>query len=231
MPSRACVHCNLGVKPASHTTALTALPWTADRLNIVVALFLIVIPTGLGLALRRYNKTWKLGDKLLWEWCEKITSVFGAIFVVGALISGIIVYKDDLAGAPWPLWIFATVMEPLGAVFGFGAARFANLTMKDARTIALECGVQNFTLTLAIIALSFEGKERDRVLLFPIMYGVMYLVNSAWLVALFRFFLIKYDEEGEEGAQDRTGAADEGLRDVEKSGDTELAPASTSNRL
>jgi len=48
-----------------------------------------------------------------------------------------------------------------------------NLSSKDARTIALECGVQNFAFTMVMITLSFgTGDNADNAMLFPVMYGV-----------------------------------------------------------
>jgi predicted Na+-dependent transporter len=48
-----------------------------------------------------------------------------------------------------------------------------NLSSRDARTIALECGVQNFAFTMVMITLSFgTGDDADDALLFPVMYGI-----------------------------------------------------------
>ena len=161
-----------------------AIPWS----NIIVSCLLIALPTALGLLVRRMNTTRKICGKYYWEWLRSATNACGCFFVLGALVVSIILNGKKLAGASWKLWIFALVMEPLGATFGYAAAMLCGLTPKDARTIALECGVQNFPFTITMITLTFgTGEEAEDALLFPLMYGYAYLVNSSWLVFFFRW--------------------------------------------
>ena len=79
-------------------------------------------------------------------------------------------------------------MEPLGCGFGYLAASLTGLPRQDRRTISLECGVQAFTFTMAVISLSFEEcSERTDAILFCLIYGIMYIINSLWLIVLFRY--------------------------------------------
>ena len=174
-------------------TAFTAniqIPWG----SIFVSLCLIIFPCLFGLSVRHYNTELKLGSKFIWQWMEILTTVFGIIFFVGALVLGLVAYHKEISSAPLSLWISAIVMEPCGAFFGYGTAYLVGINRKDCRTIALETGVQSFTLTLAIITLSFDGEERDDALLFPLLYGTMYIVNSVWIVALLRYVVAPMDD-------------------------------------
>lgn len=170
------------------------IPWG----SIFVGLCLIIFPCVIGLTVRHKNTELKLGDKFIWQWMEKLTTVFGIIFFIGALVLGVASYFDEIMDAPASLWVSAILMEPCGAFFGYGTAYAVGIGRKDCRTIAIETGVQSFTLTIAIIALSFEGEERDDVLLFPLLYGTMYIINSIWIVALLRFVVAPLDDEEEE---------------------------------
>ena len=162
-------------------------------LNIVLSLLLIVIPTVIGLLVRHTNTTKKLWGKFYWEILKILASIFGGVFLVLAIIAFIYRYERQLAKAPAKLWVIAIVMEPLGCAFGYIAAHLTGLEQKDQRTISLECGVQAFTFTMALIKLSFPKCDQlDKVIIFSLLYGIMYLINSLWLVALFRN-LSQYD--------------------------------------
>jgi bile acid transporter len=177
-------------------TALGAsiqIPWA----NIFISLLLIVVPCLLGLSVRHYNTETKMFGKLIWEWMELLTTVVGFIFFLAALVSVLYIYHEDLRNAPWEMWLIASIMEPAGALFGYFFAKWVKLSRKDARTIGIETGVQSFTLTIAIITLSFDGDERDDALLFPILYGVMYIVNSVWIILFLRYYLAPLDEADE----------------------------------
>jgi predicted Na+-dependent transporter len=179
-------------------TAINAqieIPWD----TIVVSLILILIPCGVGLVTRYYNTKRKIGGKFIWQWLELIASVIGLVFLLSALVFYLITSGKEMITAPASLWISAILMEPLGALFGYVSAMYLGLNRKDCRTIGLETGVQNVTLTIAIVALSFEGKQRDEVMLFPLLYGLWYIINSTWLVLFLRLYVAPMDDQIEEG--------------------------------
>lgn len=178
-------------------TAINAqieIPWD----TIVVSLILILIPCGVGLVVRHHNTERKFWGKFIWQWLEILASALGLVFLLSALIFYLITSGKDMINAPASLWISAVLMEPLGALCGYMSAKYLGQSRKDCRTIGLETGVQNVTLTIAIIALSFEGKQRDEVMLFPLLYGLWYIINSAWLVLFLRLYVAPMDELEEE---------------------------------
>jgi hypothetical protein len=85
--------------------------------------------------------------------------------------------------------------------------------------IALETGVQNFALVLALVSLSFTGCARTETLGFILLGMFFYVVNSFWLCAAFRYWR-NSREHSSAAAPDRqaTAAAEEG-------GDTAVAAA------
>ena len=188
-------------------SANIVIPWA----SIFIGLCLIIFPCLIGLTIRHNNTEYKLGGQFIWEWMEKLTTIFGILFFIAALVLGVVTYFDEITGAPAALWVSAILMEPCGAFFGYGAAYLVGIGRKDCRTIAIETGVQSFTLTIAIIALSFEGDERDDVLLFPLLYGTMYIINSIWIVALLRYVVAPMDEDAdEEDKEDIANKVEEG---------------------
>ena len=175
------------------------IPWS----QIIVSCFLIALPTTLGLVTRRHNTKTKVCGRFIWEWMHKATSMFGGAFVVGAAVVGCILYGDELLSAGWKLWFFALLFEPLGAAFGYGAASYFGLPRPQRRTVAMECGVQNSSFTIAMVTLSFgSGRDKDLAdaLLFPLMYSFSYIFNSSWLVAYFRWAVAPLDAEADAAA-------------------------------
>lgn len=87
----------------------------------------------------------------------------------------------------------ACILQPTGCLFGYWVSRFSGLTKKDQRTISLECGVQSFTLTIAVINLTFSDDARKDALTFPLCYGILYFSNSGGLVSFYRWYLAPLD--------------------------------------
>ena len=167
-------------------------------LNIFLTLLLLLIPCALGLIIRHYNTETRMYGKFIWEWIADAMSVFGVLFLLLALVVGIYENKERLfEAAPWSIWVISIIFQPLGCAFGYFVARKgANLTNKDSRTICLETGVQNFTLTMAVITLSFnDDSTRSDVLIFPITYGFCYIVNSVLIVLFLRNYVAGFDDE------------------------------------
>ena len=174
-------------------------------LNICVSLLLLLIPCILGMSVRYFNTETKLGGKFIWQWIENATTIFGALFLILALVFGIIENEERLfKTAPWSVWIISIIFQPLGCVFGYFVSRdVAKLTNKDSRTICLETGVQNFTLTIAIINLSFKDETtRSDVLIFPITYGFCYIINSVLIVLFLRKFVANFDVEQDDNDEE-----------------------------
>lgn len=170
------------------------IPWA----NIFVSLLLIILPTIGGLALRHYNTESKIFGKFYWEWTEIGTTIFGVAFLIAAFILSLIIYADIFAATPWSAWVMAVILQPSGCAFGYFASKFAGMPHKDQRTISLETGVQSFTLTIAVINLTFSGDVLEKALMFPLAYGILYFANSALVVAFYRFYLAPMDPEEEE---------------------------------
>ena len=109
------------------------------------------------------------------------------------------------------------------------------MSPKDCRTISLETGVQNFKLTIALVNLTFAGTQRDEILLYPLLYGFMYIINAALLVSFFRWFMAPRDPElsNEIDGKSVDELSSEGTTepisvDQEVHGTTHATPANTS---
>jgi len=105
------------------------------------------------------------------------------------------------------MWIASILMLPLGTTSGYTLSKLSKCTPKQCRTIALETGIQNSTLTIAIIMLSFPGgteaedQQQQDVLAFALMY-TFFLIVTATITTL---GFAKYSQE--EGGNDATAVA------------------------
>ena len=111
-----------------------------------------------------------------------------------------------------PLKIFlGCCCQPVGGLLGFFISKMCGRTNRIAFTIAFETGIQNFTLPLAILALSFhpDSPFLPEMLSAPLLANASSLLWSALMTIICRMIAGKDSQEarGEGGA----GAQDVGL--------------------
>ena len=159
--------------------------------DIFITLLSIIVPVTLGMLLRR--RTWTCGPGRLhaplYVWVTKGGSVVGIVFFVAAAVAGMTTYPDLLNARKYPgEWGLAALFQPLGCFIGWVMAKAASLHDSDLRAVALETGVQNYPLILALISLSFKAGscEWEEISRFVLISMFWYTISSVWLVALMR---------------------------------------------
>jgi sodium/bile acid cotransporter 2 len=151
----------------------------------------------------------------------------GVVFIVAAVVYGSITEASIWQAAP-NSWALAVFLLPLGAGFGYTISYALKLPRRQCRTVALETGIQNTTLAIAILVLSFPAnndKELERqtaVLQFPLLFS-LFLVIDSLLLTLFFFYISRFDPPEEtldseaalKGGDDagEGGEAEEGVGD------------------
>lgn len=169
-----------------------------DWATLIVSLLLIVFPTCIGLAIRKYNTQRKIAGKFIWKWVEILSSMLGVIFLTASVAGAIVSYQDFFQEAGYSIWITAVIMQPIGCSFGYIVSKLLGMSPKETRTISLETGIQNFSIALAVVQLSFAADEEAQkyALMFPACYGFLYLFWSAILVVFFKYYLAPRDYKG-----------------------------------
>lgn len=171
--------------------------------EMALSLFLILIPTCVGLLVRMYNTKTKVCGKFIWKWVELIASAFGIIFLIASVVVAILAYGNLFAQFPATAWITAAIMQPLGCSFGFFVSKIVGMHGKEQRTISLETGIQSFSLTIAVVQLSFRGQDVLKyALMFPVGYGFLYLAWSPLIVLFFRYYHAPKDPAENEESED-----------------------------
>lgn len=152
------------------------------------------MPVGLGIGLRYLSPRAAF-------WLEKAASAVGSVFILAALVAGVVT-NLHLFSESWKLWVASAVLMPIGGTMGYVNSRLARLPVSACRTICLETGLQNSTLALSILAFSFEGPRFRTMAVFPLLYSLFLLVDGTLLTLLFRFLSWKEGEAGKAPASE-----------------------------
>lgn len=147
--------------------------------NIIVTLFLLLVPVAIGMALRRWNAN--VGALV-----ELGGSALGIIFIVFLLVSWVPRNWGFLLGTPASVFFAAIALGLMGFLCGYGLSRLFKLYPRDARTVALETGIQNGPLAVALVVLTFAGTQQQEILAIPVLYSLFIVISSSALTFWFR---------------------------------------------
>ncbi|NCN27269.1 transporter [bacterium] len=158
---------------APFTDEVIVIPYS----KIVVTMLLVLLPVGLGVFVR--HKSVDLAKKV-----EKTGSMMGVLVIAFVIVSWMPKNRDLLSAAGAQAYWAAILQAGLGFSLGFFFSKSLGLGRKAARTVSLETGVQNTTLTLSILMLSFP--EQKAVLLIPMLFAFLVIVMASILTLTFR---------------------------------------------
>lgn len=158
---------------APFTGELIVVPYS----KITSTMLLVLMPVGIGLYIR--HKSEKLARKV-----EKIGSYMGMAVIAFVIASWIPKNSDLLANAGSKAYFAAILQASLGFFLGFIFSKSLGLGSKAARTVSIETGVQNTTLTLSVLMLSFPGQRE--VLLIPMLFAFLVVLLATVVTLLFR---------------------------------------------
>jgi BASS family bile acid:Na+ symporter len=150
--------------------------------NIVVTLILLLVPVAVGMAIRRWNAN--VGALV-----EPVGSALGVIFIALLLVTWVPRNWQFLLGTPVSVFVAAIGLGLLGFLFGYLFSKLLGLHPRNARTIALETGIQNGPLAIAIVAFTFVGPLaplQQQVVAIPVLYSLFIVISSTILTFWFR---------------------------------------------
>lgn len=153
--------------------------WAIPPESVAQVLFVLLVPTVIGIALRKYNAN--VGAVL-----ELMGGVFGVIVIV-FLIASWVPRNWELLVTTGPSIYFVSI--GLGLV-GFGLGYFLSRNLRldpiRARTISMETGIQNGPLAILIVVLVFTDERQAEVLLIPILYSIFIVLTSTVILFWYR---------------------------------------------
>ena len=153
--------------------------WKIPPETIAQVLFVLLVPTLIGVLLRKWNPN--VGATL-----ELVGGALGIVVILFLIISWVPRNHQLLAATPWQVYFGAIGLGVFGFAVGYVFARLVRQDKRRARTIALEMGIQNGPLGVLIVLLTFKGEMQQQVLLIPVLYSLFIVLTSSALTVWFR---------------------------------------------
>ena len=148
--------------------------------NIVVTLVLLLVPVVAGMWIRK--KSANVGAVL-----ELLGGFVGLFFIVFLIATWVPRNWGLLSTTPWQTFAVAIGMGLVGILIAYVIARAIRLHPMNARTIALETGIQNGPLGIAIVLLSFSGNaDIGLILIIPALYSLFIVLVATFVTFWFR---------------------------------------------
>ena len=153
--------------------------WKIPPENVAQVLFVLLVPTAIGMVLRKVNPN--VGATL-----ELVGGVLGVVVILFLIVSWVPRNWPLLLTTPWPVYFGAIGLGVFGFAVGYAFARLVRQDPRRSRTIALETGIQNGPLGVLIVTLTFSGEQQQQVLLIPVLYSLFIVLTSSVATVWFR---------------------------------------------
>jgi len=144
--------------------------------DIMITLLLVLVPVAIGMFVRSRS--------VVWARRVELAGSTSGIAVLALLILSALINNNEIFGLI-PFWgyVAAISLGVIGMGLGYVAALFGGLPETQRRSVALETGIQNSPLAIAIILASFPEAHHDEMLRLPLLYALCILITGT-VVAL-----------------------------------------------
>lgn len=153
--------------------------FTIPASNVAQVLVVLLVPTVLGMVLRKFNPN--IGATI-----ELLGGFMGIVVIVFLVATWVPRNHQLLAETPWQVYFAAIGLGLIGMALGYGLARLLKQDNNRSRTIALETGIQNGPLAVLIVTLSIATTIQQEVLLIPVLYSLFIVLSSSVVTIFFR---------------------------------------------
>jgi bile acid transporter len=153
--------------------------WKIPRENVFQVLVVLLVPTVIGMALRRWNAN--AGAVI-----EMIGGLLGVLVILFLTVSWVPRNFDLLLSTGAPVFAASIALGLAGMALGYGLSRLLRQDARRSRTIALETGIQNGPLGVLIVVLTFTGAQQQEVLLIPVLYSLFIVLTASAVTIWFR---------------------------------------------
>ncbi len=151
-----------------------------DFRELALVIVGLIIPVALGMLLRRLSSN--IGAVL-----ELLGGVFGLLFIPFLIAIWVPRNWQLLLTTEWPTYVVAIGLGLLGITVAYYISKLLRLHPANARTIALETGINNGPLAIAVIvAVYIDNPGVDSILLVPALYSLFIVIISTLVTLVFR---------------------------------------------
>lgn len=140
----------------------------------------LIIPVGIGMLIRKLSAN--IGSMI-----ELIGSIFGLLFIPFLIAVWVPRNWQLLQDTQWPTYVVAIGLGAVGMTAAYLMSKALRLHPANARTIALEAGINNGPLAIAVIvAVYIDNPGLDQILLVPALYSLFIVLLSTVVTLIFR---------------------------------------------
>jgi bile acid transporter len=148
--------------------------------ELAIVIVGLIIPVTLGMLLRKFSSN--IGAVL-----ELVGSVVGLLFIPFLIAIWVPRNWQLLLTTEWPTYVIAIGMGLVGITVAYFISKLLRLHPMNARTIALETGINNGPLAIAVIvAVYIDSPGLDQILLVPALYSLFIVIISTGVTLVFR---------------------------------------------
>jgi BASS family bile acid:Na+ symporter len=157
----------------------SALDLEIPRDDIIRVLIVLLVPVAIGMGLRKLNAN--IGAVI-----EFGGSVLAALFIVFIMVTWVPQNWQFLLSTTPATYVAAIGLGLVGITLGYLFAKSLRLHPRNARTVALETGIQNGPLAIAIIAFTFPADQQQAIMAVPALYSLFIVIISTLVTFVFR---------------------------------------------
>ena len=154
--------------------------WAIPPSQVTSLLFVLLIPTVLGLLLRKWNAN--IGAVV-----ELLGSVLGVVVIIFLLASWIPRNIELLLATSPSIYIASIALGLIGFTLGYFISRGLRLNPVRARTVSMETGIQNGPLAVLIVVMVFLDERQEAALVVPILYSIFIVLTSTVIMYFYRY--------------------------------------------
>ncbi|MEM7596594.1 MAG: bile acid:sodium symporter [Pseudomonadota bacterium] len=165
--------------PLILTIYAAALDIEIPREDIIKVLFVLLVPVAIGMTIRRFNAN--VGATI-----EFFGSILGVLFIVFIAVTWVPQNWQFLMNTTPATYTAAIGLGLVGITIGYGFAKSLRLHPRNARTVALETGIQNGPLAIAIIVFTFPPEQQQAIMAVPALYSLFIVIVSTCVTFIFR---------------------------------------------
>ncbi|MEM9239659.1 MAG: transporter, partial [Pseudomonadota bacterium] len=117
---------------------------------------------------------------------EFFGSILGVLFIVFIAVTWIPQNWQFLLNTTSATYTAAIGLGLVGITIGYFFAKSLRLHPRNARTVALETGIQNGPLAIAIIVFTFPPEQQQAIMAVPALYSLFIVIVSTCVTFVFR---------------------------------------------
>lgn len=143
-------------------------------LQMLQSIFQVVLlPVALGVLVNTLAQRWLARI----QWVFPVVSVFAIVFIIAIVVA---LNRDNLALMGWTVGLAVILHNAIGLGAGYGIGRLVTGDERVARTLAIEVGMQNSGLAVALAVKYFSAAAALPGALFSIWHNLSGSLLAAW---------------------------------------------------